>query len=332
MDPLTHAVLGAAAAQAALGRTLGRRALLAGAAGGMMPDADLLLMPLSDPALPWELHRHASHAFLFVPIGGLLTAMLFLPWGWWRRRWKALLGAATLAYATHGPLDCCTSWGTMWLWPLSGARLSWDLVPIIDPVFTLILLAGVVRSLRGSRRAPALAALGFATAYLGLASWQHAAALEAQRDLAARRGHTIDRGRVMPTLGNVVIWRSLYDSGGRLHADALRVLPGRPVEARGGASLERLTPATWPDDRPDLAHLAGLLRRFDAMADGYLARTPGRPGIVGDMRYSIEAGGFSPLWGIEMGAGPREGRASWVDLARDGRGAGRRMLVDLLSW
>ena len=110
MDPFTHALLGASAAQLAFGRRLPRRAWLVGAGAGLAPDLDFFIRSASDPLLNIELHRQFTHALAFIPIGGALTG---LPWLLRRRAradWRPVLGAATLAYATHGLLDACTCW------------------------------------------------------------------------------------------------------------------------------------------------------------------------------------------------------------------------------
>ena len=72
-------------AQAVLGKRLGRVAALAGAIGGELPDADILL-PFADPALPMEYHRHFTHALAFIPVAGLLALLPFLV----RARWRPL--------------------------------------------------------------------------------------------------------------------------------------------------------------------------------------------------------------------------------------------------
>lgn len=72
MDPLTHALLGATAAHAVLVPRLGRKAWMVGALGGLLPDADILIRSAADPLLAIEYHRHFTHAFAFIPFGGLL--------------------------------------------------------------------------------------------------------------------------------------------------------------------------------------------------------------------------------------------------------------------
>ncbi len=330
VDAITQTLLGATAALAAGHRRLGRRAALPGAVGGELADLDVLLGG-SDPALPMEFHRHFTHALVFVPVIGLLAAAPFLLVRPWRKDWNHLVLAATAGAATHPLIDSCTTWGTHLLWPFTGARVAWDVIAIIDPVFTLLLVIGLAWALlRGSPR-PACVALLACLAYLGLGLVQHGRAAAAQARLAASRGHEIVRGRVMPTLGNLTVWRSVYESpDGVLHADAVRAGLGASAVREGGrvplATLDSLPPAAQGSPR-----MIQVFSRFDRFADGYVARPPGRPEVVADMRYSTDPAAFAPLWGIEFSmrgdeadvrfaslGGPRSGtlRDLWRDVVR----------------
>src|SRR5262245_52263378 len=124
MDTITHGLLGAAVAQSAFGKRLPRGAVMIGAFGAMLPDADIFIYSSNDPTVSWLFHRHFTHSLAFVPIGGLVAALpfLFLTRFKDRKPWVAL--AAIIAYATHAPLDIFTSYGTQWLWPFSNIRLS----------------------------------------------------------------------------------------------------------------------------------------------------------------------------------------------------------------
>jgi len=333
VDPLTHGLLGAAVAQAALPAPESRKALLLGAAAGMLADGDVFLRVISDPALPWEVHRHATHALLFSPVGGLLAALPFLiAWAAWRARWRAVLGAATLAYATHGLLDACTSYGTSLLLPFSEARAAWDVIAILDPLFTLLLGAGMLLAAWRLRKAPAFAALALCAAYLGLGWRQHTAAMDAVLRLAASRGHVVERARALPTPMNLVVWRGLYVAQGRIYADGGRVpILGAPLFTAGtSVPLPPPQEGPAPGGEARAARIADVEARFERFADGFAARDPERPDVLADMRYSLEVASFSPLWGIRVGPSNAGGDpVSWVDLAADRRAALRRMWEDL---
>jgi inner membrane protein len=332
VDPLTHGLLGAAVAQAALPAPESRKALLLGAAAGMLADGDVLLRVVSDPALPWEVHRHATHALLFSPLGGLLAALPFLiASSAWRARWRAVVFAATLAYATHGLLDACTSYGTSLFLPFSSARAAWDVIAILDPLFTLMLGAGMLLAAWRLRKAPAFAALALCAAYLGLGWRQHAAAMDEVLRLAASRGHVVERA--LPTPMNLVVWRGLYVAQGRIFADGGRVPILGAARFTAGTSVPLPAPEAGPSSgRADAraARIADVEARFERFADGFAARDPERPDVLADMRYSLEVASFSPLWGIRVGASNVDGDpVSWVDLAADRRASLRRMWEDL---
>lgn len=333
MDPITHGVVGAAAGYAAAGRRLGGRAAIAGGLAAMLPDLDLLLRPWSDPALPWELHRHFSHALVFTPVGALAAWLPFLASrdGRGRPARRLLYAVCCLGYLSHSLLDNATSWGTLWYWPFSEARVALDIIAIVDPLFSLVILTGLALALKRKRPAAALAGLLIAGVYLGAGALQHGRALRALREAAEARGDTVDRLRVVPTLANIVLWRGLHVSDGTVHAAAIRTPVFRPVRVGAGASLPLVTPRSLG------GRAGGTLQRFIALADGFATMTPDHPGVVGDMRYSLEPGGFVPLWGLRIaGAGAPEGgppgqeepgeTVAWVDLLEGGPSFPQRVI------
>jgi len=311
MDPLTQSLLGAAAAQAVLGNRLGRVAALAGAVAGELPDVDVLL-PFTDAAIPMEYHRHFTHSLLLVPVVAVLAAIPFLARARWRKQWTLILAATTIGAATHGLLDNCTTYGTFLLWPFVNKRLAWDIISIIDPVFTFTLLVGVGWALMTRTAVPARIAIALAIAYLGLGTLQHHRASRVQTALADARGQQIERGRVMPTFANLVVWRSVYEFQGRLYADAIRVgLPGSAM-VREGRSLPR---ADLDGLRVNSPRTRAVFSSLEAFADGYVSAVTGLPGVLGDMRYSMDPSGFNPLWGIRIEPEGAEPEVVWVYLA-----------------
>lgn len=315
MDPVTQALLGAAAAQAALGTRL-RRAWLVGAVGGVIPDLDVLVGSATDPLLAIEYHRQFTHALAFIPVGGAVAALPWLLRRSGRSRWKAVLAAATLGYATHGLLDAFTTYGTQLWWPFSRARVAWDWISIVDPAFTLTLLVGVVWAARRHARAPAAVALALALLYLGMGGVQHARALDAQRQIAAARGHLRERGEVFPTLANQLVWRSLYQSGDSLYADRIRVswLGARQWTEGSRVALQR--EADLPAHLRANPRVVRDFRRFRWFSDGWVARAPREPSVFGDVRYSLRSDAFLPIWGVRFHP-DRPVPTEWVNRTRD---------------
>jgi inner membrane protein len=299
MDPFTQAYLGAAAAQAFARPSEVRKATFIGLVAGALADTDIFIRIPSDPLFGVLMHRHFTHALVFIPIGALL-AVLFCR----LLRVKVSLGRAYLfafaAYATHAPLDLCTSYGTAILWPFSSARYAWDIISIIDPVFTGPLL--VLIALCWFKRSPVLAraALVFCAVYLAFGAFLHWQATNQVRDIAHKRGHEIASLRVMPTLGNLVLWRSVYVAEGKIFADGVRLgLFGESALYEGGEielfKVERHMPHLRPGSR-----LHRDIERFVFFSDGFVALHPADESILADLRYALLPSSLEPLWGFKI--------------------------------
>ncbi len=332
MDPITQGLLGAAAAQAACGKSLGRRAAVVGFIGGTLADADVFLSAWSDPAHPQELHRHFTHALAFIPVGGLIAATPFFVKRWYRDRARAVLWAATLAYATHGLLDCMTSYGTHWLWPFTDARSSWDVISIIDPVFTGVLLVALMAAMILKRSKPAAVGLMMVCAYLGWGVIQHARASAAIARVAAYRGHGVERIRAMPTLGNLIVWRGLYVSHGSIYVVAVRTPVFAASTVREGGAAEVFVPRSLPASTPQRQHVVDVLERFNLFADGYLTKIySGSNLIIADLRYSLDSAGLTPLWGIRLDPVDPDDPLAWGSFGVDRRRALRLLRDEVLG-
>ena len=143
MDSITQAALGAAVAQAGMGRRLGNKAIVWGVALGTLPDLDVVINPWLDHIQQLEWHRGWSHAFLVIaiasPFFGALIARL-------HKGGVTTLRAALTVFAiffTHVLIDVFTIYGTMVFKPFSDFRAGWNNLFIIDPLFTAPLLLGV---------------------------------------------------------------------------------------------------------------------------------------------------------------------------------------------
>jgi|SRR5688572_18449445 len=318
MDPLTHALVGAAAARVALGRPLGNAAMLPGTIGALLPDVDALIRSSTDPLLYAAFHRHFTHSLAFIPVGGLVASVPWLVRRTTRGQWRTYVAAATVGYATHGVLDASTTYGTLLLWPFSTMRVSWDAIAIVDPLFTLVLAAGLSMAVWRHTALPAAAALVLCSLYLVTGVTVRDRALVVQRQIAVARGHTIERGAVFPGFLTNVLWRSLYLAGGTLHMDRIRVpWLGAPTWKPGPA----VPVLRFADLEADVHAQSRLVRdfwRFNWFTDGWMARPPGESGIIADARYSESADRFEPVWGIRLDV-PGPVPVAWVDRSRQRR-------------
>ena len=328
MDPLTQGLLGGALAQSAAGGKDTRPATLIGCVAGMLADADILIRAADDPLLNVEFHRHFTHSLVFIPVGAAIAALLFRPFLRRRMGFERIYLYALLGYATAGLLDACTSYGTHLLWPFSDERIAWSVIPIVDPVFSFVLLVALLAGLKMRRAVPVRIGLTLAGAYLLLGLWQHHNALDAARDLAARRGHTVERILVKPTLANLVLWRSVYRNGETYYVDAVRVGPGPDRVYPGGSApgfvLER--------DRPDLPKDSVLVRdieRFRRLSDDFVVPDPGRDNVLIDIRYSMLPTGTAPMWGIDLNV-PSPARHAQFRVYRDRTENGREIFLAML--
>lgn len=301
MDPVTQGALGAAAAQAVFGKRLGRWSLPIGWASGMLADADVFVRNAADPLFAWTFHRAVTHALVFIPIGAFLAALPLLAVRSLRERWRDLYAASFLGYATHALLDACTTYGTLLMWPFSDMRVSWDVISIVDPIYTLLLIAGVVWATVRRSCKPAWVGLACASAYMALCVFQHQRAVDVQARVLASRGHEPAAARVLPQIGQSMLFRSIYRlPDGVMVVDALRVpFIGAPT-LRPGGRVEVFDPADekLSEGAADPDRLRRDLARFAWFTDGYWARTPADPGVVGDLRFDRDPAGLDALWGI----------------------------------
>lgn len=300
MDILTQGLLGATLAQSSAQKSHVKMATFIGFIAGMLADLDILIRSSSDPLLNLEFHRHFTHSLLFIPLGGLVAAALMWPFFRHKLAFRHIYLYAFMGYSLSGLLDACTSYGTYLLWPLSNERIAWNMISIIDPVFSSILIVAMVFSFRKQRNMIAWAGLLLASAYMltGLVQLQRAEAQIYQ--LAEQRGHQVSRLEVKPTLANLLLWRSIYEYDGELYVDAVRVgLFSTPrVFVGDSVALFRLddNAVTIPVD----SVLYTDIQRFITFSDGYVAISPEHPGTLSDIRYSNLPTSLEPLWGVEF--------------------------------
>lgn len=329
MDPLTQGALGAAVAQSLSPAARLRLAGFAGFGAGLLADADVVIRSDTDALLFLDYHRHFTHALAFIPVGGAVAAGLCVLLARGRARFRDLFWPCVLGYATHGLLDSCTSYGTFLFWPFSDTRVAWHVISIIDPLFTVPLVLGVVWALWTGRRRAARVGLGVALAYLALCVVQQRRALAAAQDLWASRGHTVLRHQVKPSFANSLVFRALYEQDGTYRVDGIRVpWLGAPRVAEGetAPALDRRAYAVAEDLDPVRTR---DLDRFADFSRDWLVLDPLHPGVVGDARYAMLPTRIAPLWGVDVAGTPPGEHLRWA--ADNGLSdADRQVFLDLL--
>lgn len=177
MDPLTHALSGALLARAVAQSPPQLRPeretvlplrvqITAGFTAAAFPDVDFALR-LIDTLTYLNWHQGPTHSLILLPLWAWLLARLF---AWLTQRhdaWKLFLPPICLGIAIHIAGDFITSYGLMLFAPFSTERFSLPLVFVIDPWFSLIIIAGLIISWRYPRqRIAAMAALACLCGYV----------------------------------------------------------------------------------------------------------------------------------------------------------------------
>jgi membrane-bound metal-dependent hydrolase YbcI (DUF457 family) len=145
MDSVTHGIVGSLLAKGYFSEKHGRVATFAAVLGAVFPDVDVVAQGFSeDPLAIVKFHRGITHSWVALPFFAVTFAWLT---HWIARRrgietpsWGNLSVIYGVAIASHIALDGLTSFGTRMWDPLSQNRVAWDLLFIIDFVFTAIAL------------------------------------------------------------------------------------------------------------------------------------------------------------------------------------------------
>ena len=214
MDSVTQITLGAAVGEAVMGRKVGNRAILWGAIAGTLPDLDVFI-PLGDVVKDFTYHRAASHSlFVLALVTPLLVWLINRVHSRYRehtRQWALMI---YLVFATHVLLDSFTAYGTQIFWPFITTPMTWSTIFIIDPLYTIPLLVGVIAALvmtRETTRGHRINRFGLVVSTLYL-SWTLIAKLVVQNnveDALEKQAINYQRIFTVPTPFNSLLWRAV---------------------------------------------------------------------------------------------------------------------------
>jgi len=300
MDPFSQGLVGAVFSQAVSNKKESGKAAVIGFGAGMLADIDIFIRSSADPLIALEYHRQFTHSLIFIPIGGLIAAIIFRMIYRKNIKFSRILLYSTVGYATHGLLDACTTYGTEILRPFSGARIAWSIISVVDPVFTITLALLVIMGIK--RKTVNFSRIGilFCILYLSFGYYQHHKAEELILNAAALRGHTVQKILVHPTLGNLLLWRSIYLSGDEFHVDAVRIGIFEDDRLYQGSNIQKFTiHDSIPGNNSDPVKINDI-KRFRNFTNDFLVISPGMDDVIGDIRYSALPNGSQPLWGIKI--------------------------------
>lgn len=306
MDPISQGLVGAAFSQSQGTNKQLKIAGILGFLSGMAADLDVFIRSASDPLLFLEYHRQFTHSLIFIPFGGLICALVLHQL--FSRRHQIELKKTwfycTLGYATHALLDACTTYGTQLLWPFSDARIAWNIISIIDPIYTLTLAALLLTAYISKNRKFAVFALVWVVSYPLAGLIQRERAIDGAQLLAATRNHVPTELTAKPSFGNLLVWKTVYEVDSHYYVDAVRA--GIDIDVFSGDVVEKLE---LDRDFPWL--IAGSqqaldIDRFRWFSNGYVAKDPDNSNRIIDIRYSMVPNEISALWGIELSRGAKK--------------------------
>jgi inner membrane protein len=244
-----------------------------------------VLLDHGDPILNMIRHRAESHALL------LLTLFAFpMAWGVSRlHRQSQLYGrwwwAIMLALVTHPLLDLMTIYGTQVFQPFTDEAYGLGSMFIIDPVYSLPLLAGVVAALRVKTVGRALRingwALAFSSAYLAWSALAQWGVMQHARQSLQAQGLPSQQLLVTPAPLSTLVWRVVALDGERFHEGFYALMDGgraiRFVAHERGGEL-----ATQHANHPQLQRLARFTDGF------YKVQRHSESLVVTDLRMGQE--------------------------------------------
>ena len=269
-----------------MGRRVGKRALLWGGICGTIPDLDVFI-PMGDAVRDFTYHRAASHSLiillLLTPVVVWLITKIHSSTLEHKRRWFVCV---YLVFATHVLLDSFTAYGTQIFWPVVTTPMTWSTIFIIDPLYTLPLLAGVVAALVMTRETDRghhvnQAGLVISTLYLG---WSLVAKVYVQDTIVDNlKTQNIAYQRIFTTPApfNTVLWRAVVmDEAGYYEAYYSLFDGDSAIDFRHYVSHKELLNGIedhWP------------VQRLQWFSKGFYAvQRQGQDIVISDLRMGVE--------------------------------------------
>lgn len=219
MDSLTHIVLGAVMGEAVAGKKLGRKAMIIGAAAQSLPDIDFVLGFFNSPVEDLLAHRGFTHSFLFAILATAGLAYLLKRYvkgdqELTLRHWMIFLGLEILMHLT---LDSLNSYGTGLFEPFTNHRISFNVIFVADPLFTIWSLVAMIWLFIMKRSNPnrlrlAVTTLVISTCYMCMCVINKSVIDHRAKETFARTGFTPENYFTAPAPLNNLLWYVVAES------------------------------------------------------------------------------------------------------------------------
>ena len=118
------------------------------------------------------------------------------------------------------------------------------------------------------------------------------------KQIASERGHNLINLEAKPSFGNLVLWKTIYETENYYFIDAARL--GINAYLIPGKSLEKLNINKHFPKLDRESQQAKDIDRFRQFSRGYLALDPNHTNRIMDARYSMLPNEIEPIWSIEL--------------------------------
>lgn len=212
MDSLTHVALGAVIGEAILGKNLGKKALVLGAATQFFPDIDVAASLWLPPANNLLAHRGFTHSFFFISITAFIFSLLANRWH--KRQYISMgewISFFSIQLLVHILLDSFNAYGVGWFEPFNHYRVSFNVFYVADPFFTVPLtIVSIILLLKKSKTRHrfqwAIAALFLSSTYLIYSLINKVSITSEVEKLLNQKSLSHQRYFTTPTPFNTLLW------------------------------------------------------------------------------------------------------------------------------
>lgn len=210
--------VGAAVGEALLGKKIGNKAPVYGALAAFIPDLDVLFGLFLHPVDYLSIHRGFTHSIFFP----FLLAPFLAYWAYKKNKDKEVplkqwFWFFVAVIISHPLIDIMTGYGTQFFYPISRYAIELNTIFIIDPLFTIPLLVGIIYILvskraRTKRTKINYTVLGISFSYLMLTVVFKLFAMQAFYSAIERDNIQYERMRTFPGPFASFFWRGLIET------------------------------------------------------------------------------------------------------------------------
>ena len=138
------------------------------------------------------------------------------------------------AVVTHPILDCFTAYGTQLFQPFSDVRIAFNIISVVDPIYTIPLIIGLIAASRLAlkntlRRSINYAGLVISSLYLMFCLSHKVRVDRVFADSFKKQGVEYSRFMTAPTIFNNILWQGIAESNGAYYHGFYSLWDKEPV-------------------------------------------------------------------------------------------------------